>query len=116
MSQEGAFVLKRCVNCGEAFPVRNNPSSIRQTLYCPDCKSSRHAEIERESKHRRVMQRRNAEKARRLREFLAARDAAFERAGLPVPKIEVRDGKIIETRGTVTVASWAKGRYHERYN
>jgi len=112
MSQAGAYVLKECANCGEAFPVRNNPSSIRKTLYCPDCRSSHHADIERESKHRRVMQRRNAEKARRLREFLAARDAAFERAGLPVPKIEVRDGKIIETRGTVTVASWAKGRYY----
>ena len=108
MSQAGAFVLKRCDNCGEAFAVRNNPSSIRQTLYCPDCKSSRHPELEREKKHRRVMQKRNAEKARRLREFLAARDAAFERAGLPVPKIEVRDGKIIESRGNVTVASWAK--------
>ena len=108
MSQTGAYVLKECVNCGEAFAVRNNPSSIRQTLYCPDCKSSRHPELECEKKHRRVMLRRNADKARRLREFLAARDAAFERAGLPVPKIEVRDGKIIETRGNVTVASWAK--------
>ena len=109
MSQAGAYVLKECANCGEAFPVRNNPSSIRQSLYCPDCKSSRHAEIERESKHRRVMLKRNAEKARRVREFLAARDAAFEKAGLPAAKIEVRDGKIIETRGNVTVASWGEG-------
>lgn len=116
MSQTGTYVLTECADCGAMFPVKNHSGAGAPELYCPDCKSSRHAEIERESKHRRVMQRRNAEKARRLREFLAARDAAFEKAGLPMPKIEVRDGKIIETRGTVTVASWAKGRCYERYN
>lgn len=48
---------------------------------------------------KRIKQRR-AEKARRRREFLAARDAAFERAGLPIPKISVSaDGRIIERRG-----------------
>ena len=116
MSQAGAYVLKECVNCGAMFPVANKTMVIARSLYCPDCKRCRHADYQREYKNRGSMKPRLAEKARRLREFLAARDAAFERAGLPVPKIEVRDGKIIETRGNVTVASWAKGRYYERYN
>ena len=30
-----------------------------------------------------------------------ARDAAFERAGLPIPKIEVRNGVRIESRGVI---------------
>ena len=40
------------------------------------------------------------EKAGRRAEFFAACDAAFERAGLPIPKIEERNGVIIERRGT----------------
>lgn len=112
MSQTGAYVLKEYVNCGAVFPAKNHPGAGAPALYCPDCKHHRHADYQREYKNRGRMKQRLAEKARRLREFLAARDAAFERAGLPVPKIEVRDGKIIETRGNVTVASWAKGRYY----
>ena len=42
-----------------------------------------------------------AAKARRRAAFFAARDAAFERAGLPIPKIVVRDGVRIENRGVV---------------
>lgn len=41
------------------------------------------------------------EKARRRAAFFAARDAAFERAGLPIPKIEVRNGVRIESRGVI---------------
>ena len=41
------------------------------------------------------------EKARRRAAFFAARDAAFERAGLPIPKIEIRNGVRVETRGRV---------------
>ena len=40
------------------------------------------------------------EKARRRAAFFAARDAAFERAGLPIPKIEERGGVRVERRGT----------------
>ena len=40
------------------------------------------------------------EQARRRAEFLSARDAAFERAGLPTPKIEERGGVRVERRGT----------------
>jgi len=40
------------------------------------------------------------EKARRRAEFFAARDRAFERAGLPIPKIEERGGVRVERRGT----------------
>jgi len=40
------------------------------------------------------------EKARRRAEFFAARDAAFEKAGLPIPKIEERGGVRVERRGT----------------
>ena len=39
-------------------------------------------------------------KARRRADFFAARDAAFERAGLPIPKIEICNGVVIERRGT----------------
>ncbi len=44
--------------------------------------------------------RRKQQKARRRAEFFAARDAAFERAGLPIPKIEERGSVRIERRGT----------------
>ena len=108
MSQTGAYVLTECVDCGAMFPVKKHSGAGAPALYCPDCKRYRHADYQREYKNRGRMKKRLAEKARRLREFLAARDAAFERAGPPVPKIEVRDGRIIETRGNVTVASWAK--------
>lgn len=40
------------------------------------------------------------EKARRREAFFAARDAAFEKAGLPTPKIEERGGVRVERRGT----------------
>ena len=39
-------------------------------------------------------------KAERRAEFFAARDAAFEKAGLPVPRVVERDGMRIESRGT----------------
>ena len=42
-----------------------------------------------------------AAKARRRAAFFAARDADFERAGLPIPKIVVRNGVRIENRGVV---------------
>lgn len=47
-----------------------------------------------------ALQAERAAKARRRAEFLAARDAAFERAGLPTPKIEERGGVRVERRGT----------------
>ena len=53
------------------------------------------------------------EKARRRAEFFAARDAAFERAGLPIPKIEERDGILTERRGHVPVGGFAIG-YHTK--
>ena len=37
--------------------------------------------------------------ARRRAEFFAARDAAFARAGLPPPRIEVEGGVVTEYRG-----------------
>ena len=37
--------------------------------------------------------------AARRKAFFAARDAAFERAGLPIPRIVERDGMRIEYRG-----------------
>ena len=45
-----------------------------------------------------------AVKARRRAAFFAARDAAFERAGLPIPKIEIRNGVRVETRGQRCIA------------
>lgn len=41
-----------------------------------------------------------AARARRRAAFFAARDAAFEKAGLPIPRIEERGGVRVERRGT----------------
>ena len=88
-----------CKECGKVFATE----SKYQICCSHECYRKRHLRQMRE--HREYAQRLKAlklerlDKARRRREFFAARDAAFEKAGLPPPKIEIRDGKRIETRG-----------------
>ena len=63
--------------------------------------SSEDSEVVIERAQRMTLDEKRKEKARRRAEFFAARDAAFERAGLPIPKIVVRNGVRIENRGVV---------------
>jgi hypothetical protein len=61
---------------------------------------SENHEVEAERVQRMTAAAERKEKARRRAEFFAARDRAFERAGLPIPKIEERGGVRVERRGT----------------
>lgn len=97
---------------------RTCPESGREVCCSDECRALRHRRIDRESRRRArwasescevYMERgqrltlaaEHEEKARRRAAFFAARDAAFERAGLPIPKIEIRNGILIESRGTI---------------
>ena len=94
-----------CPECGAAFvPRRSN-----QVCCSEECSKSRFARQIRANNARIAMKRREsrnvaaaerAKKAARRAEFFAARDAAFEKAGLPVPRIEERGGVRVERRGT----------------
>ena len=91
-----------CPECGAAFQPRYGSQ-----VCCSDkCRAARHRRLSREGLARSAKKRRQTaaeerkEKARRRAEFFAARDAAFERAGLPVPRIEERGGVRVERRGT----------------
>ena len=108
-----------CPECDAAFMPRNG-----RDLCCSDaCRAARKRRLDTEA-HRRLRGSKNKsvykddavfvervqrmtlaeerrEKARRRAAFFAARDAAFERAGLPIPKIVVRNGVRIENRGTI---------------
>lgn len=112
-----------CPECNEEFMPRYG----NQVCCSDECRAARHQRIDRECRRRArgsndrgskdkrvsedcevVMERvqrmtlaeKRKEKARRRAEFFAARDAAFERAGLPIPKIEERGGVRVERRGT----------------
>ena len=111
-----------CPECGAAFVPRSG-----RDLCCSDaCRAARKRRLDTEA-HRRLRGSKNKsvykddavvvervqrmtlaeereEKARRRAAFFAARDAAFERAGLPIPKIEVRDGVRYESRGQCSIA------------
>ena len=100
-----------CPECGAEFAPRYGSQ-----VCCNDkCRTVRHPRIDRECRRRargaidyckvecvrRVsLAAERKEKARRRAEFFAARDRAFERAGLPIPKIEERGGVRVERRGT----------------
>ena len=100
-----------CPECGAAFMPRNG-----QQVCCSDeCKAARKKRLDdnryqfRDQKSEIAFREERRKKARRRAEFFAARDAAFERAGLPIPKIEIRNGIIIERRGTVPAGAHAVG-------
>ena len=81
-----------CPECGTSFvPTRKN-----QVCCCTAC-SKVHARNDSLA----ALKAERTVKARRRAVFFAARDRAFERAGLPIPKIEVRNGVRIENRGVV---------------
>ena len=101
-----------CPECGAEFAPRYGSQ-----VCCSDkCRTVRHQRIDRECRRRArgaidyckvecvrrvsLAEERKA-KVRRRAAFFAARDAAFERAGLPIPKIEIRNGVRIESRGVI---------------
>ncbi|MDY3228106.1 MAG: hypothetical protein SOW92_00475 [Kiritimatiellia bacterium] len=89
-----------CPECGAAFMMRRG-----NHVCCSDkCRTARQLRKRKEG-YARCKRKPKAdereERARRRAEFFAARDAAFERAGLPIPKIEIRNGMRIENRGTI---------------
>ena len=95
-----------CPECGAAFTPRNGSQ-----VCCSDkCKAARKKRLDddryrfRDQKSEIAFREERRKKARRRAAFFAARDAAFERAGLPVPKIEIRDGVRVETRGQRCIA------------
>ena len=90
-----------CPECGAAIV----PRSGTQVCCSDKCKRVRHQRKTRESNarcQRKTKADDREERARLRAEFFAARDAAFERAGLPIPKIEIRNGMRIENRGTIS--------------
>jgi hypothetical protein len=97
------MAVRICPECGAAFVPRYGG----QACCSDECKAARRKMLDAVRYRFRDLQSESAfreerrAKARRRAEFFAARDAAFERAGLPIPKIEIRNGIIIERRGTV---------------
>ena len=88
-----------CLECGTSFePRRKN-----QVCCCAACAKVRaHRQAaDAQAATPSALKAERAAKARRRAAFFAARDAAFERAGLPIPKIEVRNGVRIESRGVI---------------
>ena len=88
-----------CPECGAEFMPRHGS----QVCCSDECKRVRQQRQVRENYARCKSKPKAAErkeKARRRAEFFAARDAAFERAGLPIPRIEERGGVRVERRGT----------------
>ena len=103
------MVEKICPECGAAFVPRNSSQ-----VSCSDkCKAARKKKLDdnryqfRDQKSEIAFREERREKARRRAAFFAARDRAFERAGLPIPKIKERDGFIIERRGFIPAGAGA---------
>ena len=98
--QSGRYILKRCERCGEAYEVSRKVAS--RAMYCPECRPIAGREKEREKRYGALAAIRDEAraKARERARFFAARDRAFERAGLPKPiVIKSSDGLRIERRG-----------------
>ena len=102
-----------CPECGAVF----SPRTGREVCCSDKCREARkkrldheahrvykNDEVEAERVQRMTFAEEREEKARRRAAFFAARDRAFERAGLPIPQIEVRDGVRVETRGQRCIA------------
>ena len=90
---------RKCPECGAEF----RPLHGSQVCCSDECKAARKKMLD-GNRHRfreSAFRKERREKARRRAEFFATRDAAFERAGLPIPKIIERNGIVIERRGTV---------------
>ena len=88
-----------CPECSAAFMPRYGSQ-----VCCGDaCKKVRekrlYSETKKEKAQRLTLAEKRREKAARRKAFFAARDAAFAKAGLPVPRIVIKDGGRIEYRG-----------------
>ena len=94
--QTGRYRLRYCADCGEVFTY--DTRSHRRSTLCPEC-SKGVAPGEPNYKSLQQLQRERRMKAARRKAFFAARDAAFAKAGLPVPRIVAKDGGRIEYRG-----------------
>ena len=98
---------RTCLECGAAFVPRHHS----QTICSDKCRRARDNRLCEESrvrcreKKRAAAANKRKEKASRRAAFFAARDAAWEAAGLPIPKIEVRNGIRIERLGNCPIAS-----------
>ena len=98
--------LRVCPECNEEFMPRYG----NQACCSDECQAARTNRLKKLQDAKRCLYRdqttelafRKArrEKAARRAEFFAARDAAFEKAGQPVPRIEERGGVRVERRGT----------------
>ena len=100
--QSGRSIFKRCKRCNEVFEIEN--ASARQSKYCPECRDEAYREAKREWRWGGLAASRDAvsTKARERARFFAARDQAFERAGLPKPILtRASDGSRIENRGRI---------------
>ena len=96
---------RKCLECGAAFTTRY----ARQVVCSEACRVARKccADAIRASRpgyfdemyFKACVRLKRREAARRRAEFFAARDAAYARAGLPAPKIAIKDGGRIEYRG-----------------
>ena len=86
-----------CPECNAAFVPRYS-----QQVCCGEkCKAERSKRLQaaNEAATRKRPKAKPLTKAARRKAFFAARDAAFERAGLPIPRIVERDGMRVEYRG-----------------
>lgn len=90
--------LRVCPECGAAFMPRYG-SQVCCCAACAKVHAHRQA-ADSKTVTPSALKAEKAAKARRRAEFFAARDAAFEKAGQPVPRIEERGGVRIERRGT----------------
>ena len=88
---------RRCPECGAAFAPRYGS----QVCCGEKCKAERSKRLQAANKAatRKRPKAKPLTKAARRKAFFAARDAAFERAGLPIPRIVERDGMRVEYRG-----------------
>lgn len=95
-----------CPECSAEFQPRYG----NQVCCSDECRAARKKRLNtrhkraclarRAKKQRQTAAAERAKKAARRAAFFAARDAAFEKVGQPIPKIEERGGVRVERRGT----------------
>lgn len=88
---------RKCPECGKAFA----PGYGSQVCCGEECRAERERRLRHNKNLWAKIVRERREKTDRRREFFAARDAAFENAGLPIPKIETFPGRTVESRGQI---------------
>ena len=95
-----------CPECGAAFQPRYG-NQVCCSDKCQAARTNRRKKLQdakrclyRDQTTEIAFRKARREKARRRAAFFAARDAAFEKAGLPIPRIEERGGVRVERRGT----------------